>query len=82
MARILERSVIEKELQAVNKKISGINWEYISPNIDLISDEYDFVFKNYKEEVSFSFYEIYSWIYDENYIGCSGNCERCLTPIC
>jgi len=41
------------------------------------------VFINHKgDEVKFRFNEIYQWFYDEDYVGCGFDCDRCLTPIC
>ena len=76
MARILERSEIEKQLKS-------INWKYVSPEYPLIHEEHNFVFLNPKgDKVKFRFSEIYQWIYDEDYVGCGYDCDRCLTPIC
>jgi len=76
MARILERSEIEKQLKS-------INWKYVSPEYPLIHEEHNFVFLNPKgDKVKFRFSEIYQWIYDEDYVGCGFDCDRCLTPIC
>jgi hypothetical protein len=76
MARVLERSVVEKN-------IKKIKWEYVSPDFPLIHEEHDFVFLNREgEKQEFSFTEVFEWLYDEDYVGCSGDCDRCLTPIC
>lgn len=76
MARILEREIIES-------KLKSIGWEYVSPNLSIINDGELFTFiNNIGNEVVFSFDIIYSWLYDEDYIGCGHVCEVCLTPIC
>lgn len=76
MARILERSDVENNLKL-------INWTYVSPEYLIIHEESEFVFINPKgDEVIFSFAEIFSWIYDENYVGCGHDCDKCLTVIC
>jgi len=76
MARILERSDIEKNLKL-------IGWTYVSPDYFLIHEEHDFVFLNPKgDEIKFSFTEVFNWLYNEDYIGCGHDCDKCLTPIC
>jgi len=53
------------------------------PDYFIIHEEHDFVFLNPKgNEVIFDFDEIFDWIYNDNYIGCGTDCDRCLTPIC
>jgi len=74
--RVLSRTVVEE-------KIKSAKWEYIAPEFKFISEDYRFRFKNREgKEYEFSFDEIWTLIYDENYVGCHHCCEECLTPIC
>ena len=67
----------------IESQLIRINWSYVSPNIGLIERENEFVFRNPNgNEVKFGFDEICHWLYDEDYIGCGHDCEKCLTPIC
>jgi hypothetical protein len=82
MDRVIERLLIENGLKEINKKFGKINWEYIAPDIDLIYEGNNFIFKCPKGIINFGFEEIWTWLYDEDYAGCIHDCDMCLTPIC
>jgi hypothetical protein len=76
MARAFERAILKQEL-------AKAKMELLEPEYLIIHQEHDIVCKNrFGNIVTFSFDEVWDAIYNEEAIGCSGNCERCLTPIC
>lgn len=77
MARVLERSILEK-------KLAEVKMELLEPEYLLIHEHHNIVCKNrFGNIVTFSFAEIWAWLHDlDNYVGCHANCEMCLTPIC
>jgi len=76
MARIFEQSFLKEEL-------AKVGMELLEPEYLIIHEEYDIICKNrFGNIITFTFTEVWESIYNENAIGCCGDCERCLTPIC